>query len=238
MDDMVNTLCIVQARLTSSRLPNKVLMPLGDSQLSILEHVFQRLSKSRHIDQVVFAIPDSPLNDRLAAFMDSKGIAYTRGSEDNVLDRFYHCAVDQAPKVVVRATCDNPFVDWHLADHLIEQLGAYDYVGCKDTPLGTAVEVFTMASLETAYREATTEPEKEHVTPYIIQKMNSQYLPYNGLSYRLTVDEERDFQVADTLYRELYQGEPIENAVIYDYLAAHPELAQMNESVHQKQLGE
>ena len=71
---MVNTLCIVQARLTSSRLPNKVLMPLGNSQLSILEHVFQRLSKSLHINQVVFAIPDSPLNDRLAAFMDSTGI--------------------------------------------------------------------------------------------------------------------------------------------------------------------
>lgn len=235
---MVKVLCIVQARLTSSRLPNKVLMQLGDSGLSILEHVNQRLSLSKHIDKVVFAIPDSPLNDKLANYMESKNIVYTRGSEDNVLDRFYKCAIQEAPNIVVRATCDNPFVDWHLADYLIDNLKENDYVGCKDTPLGTSVEVFTMSSLEAAYNNAITEPEKEHVTPYIIQKMNSKYLSYNGLSYRLTVDEERDFSVADALYKALYKGAPIENTVIYEYIAKHPELIRINEHVRQKVLGE
>lgn len=235
---MVNTLCVVQARLTSSRLPNKVLMTLGESNLSILEHVYLRLNKSRYIDKVVFAIPDSSMNNPLAEFMDCKDIPYTRGSEDDVLDRFYQCAIQYAPQVVVRATCDNPFVDWELGDKLIESLGNNDYVGCKDTPLGTSLEVFTMSSLEKAHTKATAEPEHEHVTPYIIQKMKSVMIPYNGLSYRLTVDEERDFYVADTLYKALYKGEPIPNNVIYDYLSIHKELADYNREVHQKVLGE
>lgn len=235
---MVNVLCVVQARLTSSRLPNKVLMKLGDSNLSILEHVYNRLNQSKHINKVVFAIPDSAMNDSLAIFMDSKGICYTRGSEDNVLERFYNCAKLYNPTIVVRATCDNPFVDWELGDTLIERLGENDYVGCKDTPLGTSLEVFTMAALEEAYNKATTEPEHEHVTPYIILKMKSAQITYNGLSYRLTVDEDRDFYVADSLYKALYQGCPIPNKVVYDYLSCHKDLADYNRQVHQKQLGE
>lgn len=235
---MVNTLCVVQARLTSSRLPNKVLMTLGESNLSILEHVYQRLKMSRYIDKVVFAIPDSVMNNPLAEFMKEKDIPYTRGSEDDVLDRFYQCAKQFNPRVVVRATCDNPFVDWVLGDKLIENLGDDDYVGCKDTPLGTSLEVFTMSSLEEAHNKATTKSEHEHVTPYIIQKMKSTLIAYNGLSYRLTVDEDRDFYVADTLYKELYRGEPIPNNVVYDYLSTHKMLADYNRDVHQKVLGE
>lgn len=235
---MVNILCVVQARLTSSRLPNKVLMTLGGGNLSILEHVYQRLKKSRYIDKVVFAIPDSEMNNPLAEFMDINDIPYTRGSEDDVLDRFYQCAKQYNPKVVVRATCDNPFVDWILGDKLIESLGDNDYVGCKDTPIGTSLEVFTMSSLEEAHDKAITEPEHEHVTPFIIQKMKSTLISYNGLSYRLTVDEERDFYVADKLYEELYKGEPIPNNIVYDYLSIHQDLADYNCTVHQKQLGE
>ena len=84
---MVKTLCIVQARLTSSRLPNKVLMTLGNSNLSILEHIYQRLNMSRYIDKVVFAIPNSAKNNPLAEFMGGKNIPYTRGSENDVLDK-------------------------------------------------------------------------------------------------------------------------------------------------------
>lgn len=235
---MVKVLCVVQARLTSSRLPNKVLMKLGESELSILEHVYLRLNMSKHIDKVVFAIPDSALNNPLAEFMKNRGIPYTRGSENDVLDRFYQCAVKYNPQLLVRATCDNPFVDWELGDKLIESLGGNDYVGCKDTPLGTSLEVFTMDSLEKAHEFATSKPEREHVTPYIIQKMKSALIAYNGLSYRLTVDEKRDFYVANSIYKELYSGEPIRNDKVYEYLANHSDLANYNREVHQKILGE
>ncbi len=235
---MVKVLCIVQARLTSSRLPNKVLMKLGDSGKTILEHVNERLSKSNSIDKVVFAIPESSLNDKLATFLEEKSIAFTRGSENDVLERFYQCALQYNPEVVVRATCDNPFVDWILADYLIDNISDYDYIGCKDTPLGTSLEVFSMKSLETAYKHSTTEPEHEHVTPYMINKMKSCNIPFNGLSYRLTVDEERDLFVANMLYKSLYKGAPIPNKEIYEYLSVHPEIADYNRDVHQKQLGE
>ena len=211
-------------------------MTIGDSKLSILEHVYQRLNRIRLIDKVVFAIPSSTNNDKLAEFLDSQSISYSRGSEDDVLDRFYHCAIQYRPKIVIRATCDNPFVDWELGDKLIESLGNNDYVGCKDTPLGTSVEVFTMSSLEEAFFKASAQPEREHVTPYIIQRMNSAFIAHNGLSYRLTVDEERDLYVADILYKELYRGKPIPNSLIYQYLSAHQELASYNKTVHQKKL--
>ena len=165
---MVNTLCIVQARLTSSRLPEKVLMELGNSGLSILEHVNMRLNKSLKIDKVVFAIPDTPLNDKLADFLENKKIEYCRGSENDVLGRFYHCAEKYNPELIVRATCDNPCVDWHLADEMIENWGDADYMYCKETPLGTSVEVFTKHALNEAYHHAKTPEEREHVCPCLL----------------------------------------------------------------------
>lgn len=235
---MVKVLCIVQARLTSSRLPNKVLMTLGNSGLSILEHVYQRMSQSKCIDKVVFAIPDTPLNEQLAMFMDKKNIPYTRGSEDDVLDRFYQCAIIYDPEFVVRATCDNPLVDWRICDQLISSIDDNDYIGATDIPLGTGVEVFKMNALREAYEKADTEPQHEHVTPYMYQNLKYTRISFNGLNYRLTVDEERDFYVMNEIYNKLYQGRPIPNSEVYNYLGNHPELANYNQEVHQKKIGE
>lgn len=235
---MVNILCIVQARLTSSRLPEKVLMELGDSGLSILEHVDVRLNKSMKIDKVVFAIPDTPLNDKLADFMEKKEIEYYRGSENDVLGRFYHCAEQYNPKLIVRATCDNPCVDWHLADDMIENFGDADYMYCKETPLGTSVEVFTKYALAEAYHQAKAPEEREHVCPYITRNKRficKQY-PYNKLRYRLTVDEEADYLLIDEIYRQLYKNIPIENQIIYDFLREHPEFLRINEMVKQHKI--
>lgn len=177
---MVNTLCIVQARLTSSRLPEKVLMELGGTGLSILEHVNIRLGEASKIDKVVFAIPDTPLNDKLADFLKKKNIEYYRGSENDVLGRFYHCAEKYDPKLIVRATCDNPCVDWNLADAMIESLGNADYIYCEETPLGTSVEIFTNDAMVEAYHQAKSPEEREHVCPYIIhtKKFICKLYPY------------------------------------------------------------
>lgn len=235
---MVNTLCIVQARLTSSRLPEKVLMELGDSGLSILEHVNMRLNKATKIDKVVFAIPDTPLNDKLADFLENKKIEYYRGSENDVLGRFYHGAEKYNPKLIIRATCDNPCVDWHLADDMIENLGDADYMYCKETPLGTSVEIFTRCAMIEAYHQAKAPEEREHVCPYIVRNRNNickQY-PYNKLSYRLTVDEEADFVLMNEIYKQLYRNIPIENQIIYEFLEKHQELLRINGKVIQKVL--
>ena len=99
---MVNVLCIVQARLTSTRLPNKVMMELGGTGISLLEHTYMRLCATPNIDKVVFAIPDTPSNDKLAYFLKIKEIPFFRGSEDNVLKRFYECAIQYQPEIIVQ----------------------------------------------------------------------------------------------------------------------------------------
>lgn len=236
---MVNTLCIVQARLTSSRLPEKVLMELGGSRLSLLEHIDERLKMSKLINKVVFAIPDTSLNDKLAEFLDSRHIEYYRGSEDDVLQRFYRCAQLYSPRVVVRATCDNPCVDWELADFLIKNKENADYVCCKETALGTSVEVLTMKALADAYKYASAKDEREHVCPYIVRHAETyicKSLAYNKTNYRLTVDEKADLSLVNIIYNELYEGIPIRNQLIYNYLEKHPNLLEINSHVLQKSI--
>src|SRR5574344_1323699 len=142
MDNMVKTLCIIQSRLTSTRLPNKVLMLLGQSQKTIVEHVYERLSLAKNIDKIVFAIPDTTANDKLALFLTKKNYEFYRGSEENVLSRFYNCAIKYGSETIVRATCDNPFVDWILADKMIDSMGKAEYKTRTPAPSRTGAVVF------------------------------------------------------------------------------------------------
>ena len=239
---MVKTLCIVQARLTSSRLPDKVIMKLGKSNKTIAEHVYERLSLCRLIDKVVFAIPVGANNDALEIFLNEKGIPCYRGSEDNVLERFYHCVKHYEPEIVVRATSDNPFVDWKQVDAQIENLSGYDYVSSKGDPLGTGAEVFYAKGLYEAYKQVTSDREREHVTPYLylhpeLFKVNK--IPYYlalEKDYRLTIDTDEDYVVAQNVYDALYKNEPIPNEQVYRYLDAHPDISRLNLNVEQKEM--
>jgi spore coat polysaccharide biosynthesis protein SpsF len=239
---MVKNLCIVQARLTSTRLPNKILQLLGNSGKSILEHVYERLNAACLVDKVVFAIPDTASNDVLARFLDEKGLDYFRGDENDVLSRFMIVANHFSPQVIIRATCDNPFVDWQLVDDKIMALGDNDYVKSEGAPIGTSDEVFKYSALVEASLNAKTEAEHEHVTPYIYRnpdKFKIVTIPYYlkvNCNYRLTVDTPEDFQLANMLYTSLYQGEPIPNSKVYTYLEAHPEMKAVNSCIEQKKV--
>ena len=237
----MRVLCIVQARLTSSRLPDKVVMPLGKAGKTIAEHVYERLSRSEKIDKVVFAIPTGERNDELEQFLSARGIPCFRGSEDNVQERFIGCIRQYQPEVVVRATSDNPFVDWQQADLQIEALSCCDYVTTKGAPLGTGVEVFYAEGLEEACRKVTSDREREHVTPYLYthpERFQVKHIPYR-LSlegdYRLTVDTDDDYQLAQHVYDALYDGTPIANERVYEWLAVHPEVSCLNAAVEQKE---
>ena len=241
MDDMVKVLCVVQARLTSSRLPDKVVMPLGRRGKTIAEHVYERLSQSRHIDKVVFAIPTGERNDELEGFLHDRNIPCFRGSEDNVLERFIGCIHQYQPEIVVRATSDNPFVDWQQADLQIEALKEVDYVSVKDCPLGTGVEVFWTKGLEEAYANVSSDREREHVTPYLYlhpELFRVNRIPYHlplKANYRLTVDTDQDYALAQKVYDALYEGAPIPNQKVYDWLEVHPEVSCLNAGVEQKE---
>ena len=238
---MVKVLCIVQARLTSSRLPDKVVMPLGKAGKTIAEHVYERLCQSRKIDKVVFAIPTGERNDELEQFLIARGIPCYRGSEDNVQERFIGCIHAYQPEIVVRATSDNPFVDWVQADCQIKGLHDCDYVSSEGAPLGTGVEVFYAEGLEEAYRLVSSDREREHVTPYLYthpERFKVKHVPYHlplKQSYRLTVDTDHDYALAQCVYDALYESSPISNERIYAWLEAHPEVSCLNADVEQKE---
>lgn len=231
----------MQARLTSSRLPDKVVMPLGKSDKTIAEHVYERLNLCKHIDKVVFAIPTGERNNALEVFLKQKDIPCFRGSEDHVLERFYHCILAYKPEVVVRATSDNPFVDWIQVDNQIESLSGYDYVSSKDAPLGTGAEVFYAKGLCEAYDHASSDREREHVTPYLYlhpELFRIKRIPYHlplTKDYRLTVDTDEDYEVAQFIYNALYEGSPIKNEQVYRYLDTHPEVSCLNKDIEQKE---
>lgn len=239
MDNMVNTLCIVQARLTSSRLPNKVLTNLGNSPKTLLRHVYERLQQCKKIDKIVFAIPDTPLNDSLGNYLDKNNILYFRGSEGDVLSRFYHCSQMYHPQTIVRATCDNPLVDWVFLDEMIDYLknGVCDYVSSGQSPLGTTAEVMTNSALKASFDNATLPEYREHVTPFIYNNFKiftCKKLPYPYLKkYRLTVDTKEDLRLMNIIYESLYVGIPIKNSDVYAFLSKHQDLLSINCNVKQ-----
>ena len=172
--------------------------------------------------------------------MDDKKIPFFRGDEDNVLERFYKCAKHFGPQIIVRATCDNPCVDYEEAERLIKSLEGYDYAVTTNAPLGTAVEVFLSEALYKAYCEAKSDVEKEHVTPYIYRNENLfrvLHLPYSNipsLKLRLTVDTEQDMSLMNKIFSTLYHGSVFPNKDIYDYLNSNPHLLEINAEVQQK----
>jgi len=240
----IKTICIIQARLTSSRLPNKVLLPLGNGNKTILEHVYERLLLSNKIDKIVFAIPDTNVNDLLFEFLQKREIPVFRGDENNVLLRYYECAKQYSPQIIVRATCDNPLVDWQSTDKAIRLLidKKYDYVGMKGFPLGTATEIFTWEALYTAYNQVSDCFWKEHVTPFFYKNPNIFNLGnlYNTSNqtdmYRLTVDTEEDYELMKIIYDELYDGSPIPIEIVTCFLDENPQLFTRNSMIKQRSL--
>ncbi len=243
MDNMVNSvLCIVQSRLTSTRLPNKVLMPLGQSNKTIVEHICERMAMSPCINKTIFAIPDTAQNDALYDFLTQHSIPVYRGSEDDVLARFYHCLQENPADIIVRATCDNPLVDWQHIQPMIQILTEQqcDYVSGKGFSLGTCVEVCSATALKKAYKEATTSAEHEHVMPYLYLHPDLFKLGVyenenkSHRSFRLTVDCPEDYELMNCIYNALHKGKPIPTEEAVRFLEAHPEIAGINQNIQQK----
>lgn len=195
---------IIQARMGSTRLPGKVLKPIAGKAL--LDHVLGRLSLLRYPVKVVVATSDLPQDDAIARHCAMNGVAVFRGSESDVLDRYYRCACEYHFAHVVRLTADNPFTDMEELQRLIEQHLAQgnDYThsfGCL--PLGVGAEIFTFAALEKSAQEGLAPNHREHVNEYIQENPGIFHigaLPVtpqkNRPDLRLTVDTEADHQRA------------------------------------------
>ena len=204
MNDLgIKTLAIVQARMGSSRFPGKVLKPLSGGH-SLIGFLLARLSQSTAIDKIVIATTDREIDTPLADHVKKLGYDVFRGSENDVLDRYYHAALPYSPERVVRITGDCPLIDPALVSRVVEALKhrSADYSSNTNPPSfpdGLDVEAFTFTSLKRAWLEAKAHPEREHVTPYLrnAERFNVANVQNetDESSGRWTVDDPADYDV-------------------------------------------
>ena len=208
----MKTAAIIQARLGSTRLPKKVLKKINEK--TVIELIYLRLTKAKLIDQIIFAIPDNKENDELEKFLKEKKFLFYRGSEQDVLSRFYLAAKKFRVDIIARITADCPLVDPQLVDSFIKKLlkEKKDYVSnCNPWtfPDGLDVEVFTFKLLSEAQKKAKYKNRLNDGVLISYLKDNNQYkisnikFPKNNSSnYRLTIDEEVDY----TLIKKIYEN--------------------------------
>jgi spore coat polysaccharide biosynthesis protein SpsF len=215
MSDKV-ILAILQARMSSTRMPGKVLAPILGRPM--LARQLERLHRCRTLDRLVVATSDRAEDDPVAAICATNEVHCFRGSLDDVLDRFYRCAKYHNAQHVVRLTGDCPLADPDLIDDLVHfyLAGKSDYASnCRPPTLpdGLDAEVFTMEALTTAWREARDPFEREHVVPFIIRRperfTTANWQWSSDISrLRWTVDEPEDFDFVTQVYEALYPAKP------------------------------
>ena len=242
---------IIQARMGSTRLPGKILKPLGDK--SVLAHVVSRVQTMAGINDVVVATTSSAIDDFVVREAKRCGVIVFRGSEGDVLDRYYHAAASSNAEVVVRVTSDCPLIDVNLGQNIISE-----FLHCLDSlhplaylsntversfPRGFDTEVFSFTALEAAWRNARTPAEREHVTPYLYrhpelfrQKQYRQVVDQSH--FRLTLDTPEDYALLKAIFEALgSKSQPITGSAVLQYLEAHPEIVAINAAIAQKPLG-
>lgn len=246
--DAVSVGIITQARATSTRLPGKVLLPVGGS--TFLDHHLDRVALAGV--PVVVATTVNVDDDPIVDLARRRGLRWYRGSELDVLERFAGTAEENGFDVIVRVTSDCPLIDGRVILAGIERYLAENdprlYASNtldRTYPRGFDFEIFSARLLQEAHRDATRPEDREHVTSYLHQNRPGDIrllnLPFEGSShgtrYRLTLDTEDDRRLLAALI-EHYDAMALDCAQLVGLLDAHPELAELNQHVEQKKLGE
>lgn len=230
-------LAVLQARVSSSRLPGKVLRPILGTPLILLQ--IERICRSREIDHLVLATSIDSSDDRIEQLCIEHGIDCFRGSLEDVLDRYYQAAVKFPAAHVVRLTGDCPLADPAVIDKVIRYHvdGGYDYTSNALEPTfpdGLEVEIMRLEVLKTAWAEARLASQREHVTLFIYNQPNLFKIGVvkndTDLSYlRWTVDEPLDFALVKAIYERLYPANVCFSTTdILRLLEENPELKTMN----------
>lgn len=259
----LRVIAIIQARMSSSRLPGKVLLDIAGK--SMLARVAARTLRATTVDQVLVATTTDPSDKPIAAHCDAIGVAYIRGSLHDVLDRYYQAASLSRADVVVRITGDCPVVDPDLIDDCVNMLleGSFDYT-CnrlpppftRTYPIGLDTEVCTFEALEKAWNKATESFHREHVMPFIYEGVNLSVVGdqrAEGISQRgyniaqlhhdpdygrmrWTVDTPEDLEFMRQVYARFDGRDDFSWQEVLTLLQREPYLSAINSAVRHKSL--
>ena len=237
--------CIIQARIGSTRLPNKVLMPVYN-QKALLDMVFDRVAKAKSVSQIIFAIPGGMSDLILLEYLKKSGYKFHTGSEYNVLDRFYECSSKLKPDFIVRICSDRPLIHYELIDKAVKLAisSSADYVSNfhlgRTFPIGLDVEVLSFSALKTTWSARTTEYQNEHVTPYIYQNCDKLFTcKYfsrqidEASQFRLTIDELQDLKMISKLIKKRPDLLTASVAKLIRVLKEEPKILNLNKGIIQ-----
>lgn len=239
-------LAIIQARIGSTRLPGKALIPIVNGK-GALELMLERVSKADSLDKIIVATTIAKDNDRLVELCKNLGFEVFRGSEDDVLDRYYQAANSFGkPDVIVRLTGDCPLHDPAVIDKVVGFFldSDFDYVCNTDPPTypdGLDCEVFSFAALEKSWLNAALKSEREHVTPYIrknpaIFKRGNVKNERDLSSKRWTLDNKEDLQFLKDVFGNLYDGGKLFSMQeVLQYLQENPAVEQLNSHIRRNE---
>lgn len=237
----MNTIAIIQARMGSSRLPGKILKPLGN--VDVLTYDIERCRAIKGVIEVIVATSTLSQDDAIAAWCEAHHVSYFRGSEDDVLDRFVQCANMYKPDYIMRVTSDCPFVDYEMASEIVElmQREQKDIMLLNgELPRGLAVEIISYSTLLRIHEVGTESRHREHVTYYAYEykeqfKTVTYDVPKNRQypEFRITLDTEEDYTCINEIAKHF--NNPLVSSVdVIEFLKTHPEVAQLNAHIEQK----
>ena len=245
----MTTALIVQARMSSTRLPGKVLLPIGGRPM--LSYQLERLRRVRAQDLIVIATTVNAADDPIVEFCAAEGVRCTRGPELDVLRRYHEAATAVGASVVVRVTSDCPLIDPDVVDDVMRifnaSRGTLDYVSNMlepSYPCGMAAEVMSTLALSRADVEATSPVDREHVTPFLYRnpqrfRLRSVRLGMDLSANRWTVDTPEDFELVRRILETLHPHTPdFDMNDVLALLEQHPQWRTLNQHVRQKALGD
>lgn len=233
---------IIQARMGSTRLPGKIMYNVcGESLLSLM---IKRIKNATKLDKIIIATTINEKDNEIVNFCKLNGIDFFRGSENDVLSRYYETSKKFPSDIIIRLTSDTPLLDPKTIDRVVEQYekNNYDYVSNqfpfpRTYPDGTNVEVFSFNLLKEMYEKAKNPSDREHVTTFVsmqpeLFKIFRVDYPQDISKYRFNLDYDADYQLIKKVYEEFYFKNPhftLED--IISWLEKNPDILKLNSDI-------
>lgn len=237
MEYTLNAVAIIQARMSSTRLPGKVLADICGQPL--IQRLIDRVKATPGIERVVIATTIEPADDVLATWCVEHSLPVYRGSVDDVLDRFWQCAQQNRAEFIVRVTADDPLKDPEIIQTALELCNSafqVDYASNTLEPTypeGLDIEVVRYRALERAAKEAVLPSEREHVMPYIWKHperfvLRSFCMQRDLSNWRWTVDKPADLELVRRIFAQFSDQPLVSYREVIAWLYEHPELLAIN----------